>query len=71
MEISDWCHVMVAGRVAVSSAPEPLLAEQDFGALYLGARPSAREPADTEAADSEASDSDRGDSRYAGTGGNE
>jgi ABC-type branched-subunit amino acid transport system ATPase component len=71
MEISDWCHVMVAGRVAVSSAPEPLLAEQDFGALYLGATPSARKPADIEAADLEASDSDRGDSRYAGTGGNE
>jgi branched-chain amino acid transport system ATP-binding protein len=36
MEISDWCYVLVAGRVAVSSAPAPLLAENRFGELYLG-----------------------------------
>lgn len=36
MEICDWCYVMVAGRIVVSSAPAPLLAEHDFGQLYLG-----------------------------------
>ncbi len=76
MEICDWCHVMVAGRVAISSAPEPLLAEQDFGELYLGARASAGDAADKEPADLEPADAAdlpglRHDSRYAGTGGDE
>jgi branched-chain amino acid transport system ATP-binding protein len=45
MEVCDWCHVMVAGQVAVSSAPAPLLAEHDFGQLYLGGRSPAGEAA--------------------------
>ena len=45
MEVCDWCHVMVAGQVAVSSAPAPLLAEHDFGQLYLGARSPAGDAA--------------------------
>lgn len=42
MEICDWCHVMVAGRVTVSAPPGPLLARPDFGALYLGSARSLR-----------------------------
>lgn len=61
MEICDWCHVMVAGRVAISSAPEPLLAEQDFGELYLGARASGREAAAKERADLEPTEGDAAD----------
>jgi ABC-type branched-subunit amino acid transport system ATPase component len=44
MQICDWCYVLVAGRVAVSSAPAPLLAEHDFGELYLGAAAGAGGP---------------------------
>lgn len=54
MEICDWCHVMVAGRVAVSSAPAPLLAEHDFGELYLGARAPASMAAQADDADQNA-----------------
>jgi len=36
MQISDWCYVLVAGRVEISSAPAPLLAQPDFGELFLG-----------------------------------
>jgi hypothetical protein len=76
MEICDWCHVMVAGRVAISSAPEPLLAEQDFGELYLGARAPAgdaadKEPADlgpADAADLQAADRDAADRDAGGRG---
>jgi branched-chain amino acid transport system ATP-binding protein len=38
LQISQWCYVLVAGRVEISSAPEPLLAREDFGELFLGRR---------------------------------
>jgi hypothetical protein len=44
MEVCDWYYVLVAGRVAVSSAPAPLLATRDFGELYLGATAFAPDP---------------------------
>lgn len=36
MQVSNWCYVLVAGQVEISSAPEPLLARPDFGELFLG-----------------------------------
>ena len=36
MQVSDWCYVLVGGQVAISSAPAPLLAQADFGELFLG-----------------------------------
>ena len=41
MQISNWCYVLVGGQVEISSAPGPLLAQPDFGELFLGrsARP--------------------------------
>jgi branched-chain amino acid transport system ATP-binding protein len=41
MQIANWCYVLVAGRVEISSEPAALLAQPDFGELFLGrsARP--------------------------------
>ena len=36
MQIADWCHVLVAGRVELNDAPATLLARPDFGELFLG-----------------------------------
>lgn len=47
-------NVMVAGRIAVSSEPAPLLAEPDFGELFLGARAPDRRAADLQATDVDA-----------------
>jgi branched-chain amino acid transport system ATP-binding protein len=38
MQIAQWCYVLVAGRVEISSRPEPLLARPDFGEMFLGRR---------------------------------
>ncbi len=43
MEISNWCYVLVAGRVELSSEPRSLLSRPDVGELYLG-RPAGPEP---------------------------
>ena len=42
MQISNWCYVLVAGKVEISSAPAPLLAQKDFGELFLGKTPQPR-----------------------------
>ncbi len=36
LAVSNWCYVLAAGRVALSSDPVTLLAQPDFGQLYLG-----------------------------------
>jgi branched-chain amino acid transport system ATP-binding protein len=54
MEICNWCNVMVVGRIAVSSEPAPLLAEPDFGELFLVARAPDRRAADLQATDGDA-----------------
>jgi ABC-type branched-subunit amino acid transport system ATPase component len=52
MQICEWCYVLVAGRVVVSSAPAPLLAQRDFGELYLGAAAQAANATDQRQHDS-------------------
>jgi branched-chain amino acid transport system ATP-binding protein len=56
MQISQWCYVLVAGRVHLSSRPEPLLAAPDFAKVFLGVRTVADEG--TSIADEPDSDSD-------------
>jgi ABC-type branched-subunit amino acid transport system ATPase component len=36
MQVSQWTYVLVAGRVAMDAAPADLLAQPDFGELFLG-----------------------------------
>jgi branched-chain amino acid transport system ATP-binding protein len=36
LAISNWCYVLAAGRVVLSSDPVTLLQQPDFGQLYLG-----------------------------------
>ena len=36
MQISDWCYVLVGGRVELNASPGELLARPDFGELFLG-----------------------------------
>ncbi len=38
LEVADWVHVLVSGRMALSGAPDDVRARDDFGEVFLGQR---------------------------------
>jgi hypothetical protein len=43
--VTDWCYVLVAGRVELNDAPAALRARPDFGELFLGRSARTQQPA--------------------------